>query len=77
MATLEKKSSRTNHNYTIEDFDEYAIIKRRKENSEAELRVIQFDESIIEKLARLKELDREKHSRVVEVLIRLKRMLKE
>lgn len=77
MATLGKKQSKINHNYTIEDYDDYAIVKPKKENSDFELKVIQFDESIIERLNELKELDSERHNRLLILLTKLKRMVKE
>lgn len=71
----------SDHNYLVEEHEDFAIVKSRKGNPDEELKVILFDDSIIQKLEDLKEKrmahEKEEKSRVYEVLKRLKKLFNE
>ena len=77
MEKSKKEGAIEVHNYEIEDFEDYAIVRRKKGNTGVSLKVIQFDESIIERLMELGEPNKASCRPSTKIFLKLKNFLGE
>jgi|GEM_PF-6170495 len=70
MTNSKKVSDVDDNNYVVEDFDGYAIVKRKKSGVPNTLKVIQFDESILVRLEQLEEAEPSRNEKLKGLLAR-------